>query len=79
MGGKVSAILLPKNLVTVYLVVLTLRFGREGPIPWHMKSPDLNLLDYFLRVYMKVILYEILIVKQTFDLVARNQAICYVV
>ena len=32
--------------------------GRGGPIPWPARSPDLNPLDYFLRRYVKSLVFE---------------------
>lgn len=32
--------------------------GRNGPIPWPARSPDLNPCDYFLWGHMKDIIYQ---------------------
>lgn len=31
--------------------------GREGPVPWPPRSPDLNPLDFFLWGYLKQLVY----------------------
>jgi hypothetical protein len=33
--------------------------GRGGPIAWPSRSPDLTPLDYFLRGYVKNIVYQV--------------------
>jgi hypothetical protein len=33
-------------------------FGRDGPIPWPPRSPDITPLDFFLWVYVKGIVYK---------------------
>lgn len=33
--------------------------GRQGPVPWPAKSPDLTKLDYFLWGYVKDLVYRI--------------------
>jgi hypothetical protein len=32
--------------------------GRDGPIPWPTRSPDIRPLDYFLWGYVKYIIYK---------------------
>ena len=44
--------------------------GRGGPIPWPTRSPDLNLIDYFLWGYLKSLVFETL-VETDMELVAR--------
>ena len=31
--------------------------GRDGPVPWPPRSPDLNMLDFFLWRYLKSLVY----------------------
>jgi hypothetical protein len=33
-------------------------FGRDGPIPWPPRSPDITPLDFFLWGYVKDIVYK---------------------
>ena len=52
----------PPNFSCFVTDVLNERFpdawiGRGGPIPWPPRSPDLSPLDFFLRGYIKNIVY----------------------
>lgn len=49
--------------------------GRGGPTPWPTRSPDLNLLDYFLWGYLKSLMFGTL-VDTEMKLVARIIAAC---
>jgi hypothetical protein len=33
--------------------------GRDGPIPWPQRSPDITPLDFFLWGYVKDIVYKV--------------------
>ena len=52
--------------------------GRGGPIPWPVRSSDLNLLRYFLWGYLKSLVFETP-VETNLELVSRNVAACDVI
>ena len=45
-------------------------FGREGPVPWTARSPDLTPLDYFLWNNIKNMVYGAPVTSEE-DLIAR--------
>ncbi len=47
--------------------------GRGGPVAWPARSPDLNLLDFFLWGHLKSLVYENAVNSEE-DLVARIHA-----
>ena len=52
--------------------------GRGGPIPWPVRSPDLNLLHYFIWEYLKSLVFETP-VETDMKLVVRIAAACDII
>jgi hypothetical protein len=55
-NSKIKLLVLSENFLTC--IFLGVGIGRDGPIPWPPRSPDITPLDFFLWGYVKGIVYK---------------------